>query len=99
MSSHQPELYDHRIGAVSQRDDLVVLIGKGYAGVGVVAAHRFVAVVDNQLGDQLVTRMREGRQHIVPGVADLVVEMVEHEFLAGGQYLGSGKRGNGAKPN
>lgn len=39
--------------------------------------------------------MRERRQDVVPGLTDLVVEVVEHEFLAGGQHLGGGKGGNG----
>jgi hypothetical protein len=55
--------------------------------------------VDDHLRDQLVVRVRESPQHVVPGLADLVLEVVEHEFLAGGQHLGSGKRGNGDEPS
>lgn len=62
MCSKQPEFDDDRIGAVSQRDDLVVLVGKGDAGVVVVPADRCVTVVNGQGGDDLVARVRERGQ-------------------------------------
>lgn len=39
--------------------------------------------------------MRERRQHGVPVVADLVMEVVEHQLLPGSQHVGGGECGTG----
>ncbi|GAB7110145.1 hypothetical protein JCM4814A_84600 [Streptomyces phaeofaciens JCM 4814] len=57
----------------------------------VVRADRAVAVVDGHRGDQLVVRVRERGECGVPVLADLVVEVVEDEFLAGSQDVFGGK--------
>ncbi|MEE1940026.1 hypothetical protein V1L54_11570 [Streptomyces sp. TRM 70361] len=43
VGSREPERGDHRVGAVAQLDDLVVLVGEGHPGVAVVAADLGVA--------------------------------------------------------
>ena len=82
MGAEQVELDDHRVVAVAQRDHLVPLVGERDSGVVVVAAHRRVAVVDGLRQNDLVARVREGRQDRVPLLSDLVAEVVEHDLLA-----------------
>jgi hypothetical protein len=60
VRAKQPELDDHRVVAVPQGDDLVVLVREGDAGVVVVAAHGTFAIVHGHGRDQLVVRVREG---------------------------------------
>ena len=87
MCPQEPEFDDHRISAVAQRDDFVVLIRKRNAGVVIVAPHVGVAVVDGERRDDLVVRMREGGQHVVPVLTHFVMEVVEHEFFASLQHI------------
>jgi len=61
---------------------IVPLVGKRGPRLLVVAPHGRVAVIDGLRGDDLVARMRERRQYVIPVLRDLVVEVVEHELLA-----------------
>ena len=87
MGAEKVELANHRVVAVAQGDHLVALVGKRDARVVVILADLRVTVVDDAGRDQLVTRMREGRQHVVPALGDLVAEMVDDDLLAGGTHV------------
>jgi hypothetical protein len=82
MCAEQPEFGNHRIRAVAERDQFVVLVRKGGARFAVVAAHFIVAVVHCHGGDDFVVRMRKRGQHIVPVLQHLVTEMVQHQLFS-----------------
>jgi hypothetical protein len=65
----------------------VVLVGKRHACVVVVAAHFGVTVMHDHAGDQFVVRVWERLEDVVPVLADLVVEVVQHQFLSCAEYV------------
>lgn len=83
VGAHQPELDDHRVLAVPQGDELVVLVREGGPGEVVVAADRPLPVVDRHQRHEFVARMRERGQDVVPLLAALVVDVVEDQLLPG----------------
>ena len=82
MRAEQPELDDHAVVEVAQRDQLVALVGEGAARLAEVFAHGRLAVVDRAARDQLVARMREGVDHGVEIVHVLGFHVAAHARLA-----------------
>ncbi len=88
MRAEQVELDDHALLGVVERDQLVALIGERSARLGEVSADLALTVVDVARGDDLVARVRKGRDRGVEVVVVLRLHVLAHDRLAARAQLG-----------
>ena len=82
VGAEEIELHDDRVVGVAEGVDLVALVGKGGAARAVVPHHLVGAVEHLSRGDELVTRMREGRQRRVEVEPVLAVHVLTDDRVA-----------------